>query len=350
MKQPRTTTYSIADFIEWQASRQLVIAPKFQRRNFWIPKAKSYLIDTILRGMPIPPLFIRSTIDPKVRKSVRDVVDGQQRLHSVFEYIEGKFPILKAHNKEFGGMFYRDLPEAVQQSFLNYHFSVSLLADVSDSEVLNIFARLNTYTEPLNAQELRNSKYFGAFKQCVYKLAHEYYTFWRNNNILTEHQVARMKDAELVSVLAVTMLDGIRQTKETDLRTFYEMYDDDFSKSDRIAEQFGAIIDLIGDVYGQYLSSTPFKRLPLFYSLFIVFFDAVYILPKSGNADRIKFSSKRRRGGAEKLTWLSGVISDRNPPERYLPFVQATRLSTADVDKRRLRHQVIWNEVILGSS
>ncbi len=64
MQQPTGTLYPISDILEWNVSDQLVIVPKFQRRDVWIPKAKSYLIDTILRSMPIPPLFIRMQIDP----------------------------------------------------------------------------------------------------------------------------------------------------------------------------------------------------------------------------------------------------------------------------------------------
>lgn len=348
MTQPRTTTYSITDFLEWKASRQLVIAPKFQRRNIWSQKAKSYLIDTILRGLPIPPLFIRAKVDPTVRKAVREVVDGQQRLRSVFEFIEGKFPIMKAHNVEFAGMFYHELPETTQHDFLRYHFAVNILEDVSDSEVLNIFARMNTYTEPLNAQELRNAMYFGPFKQTIYELAHRYYTFWRKNNILTEHQVARMKDAELVSILVVTMLDGIRQTKRKDLKTFYEKYDDEFPEAERTKQEFGTVIDMVGHISGDRLPSSPFRRHPLFYSLFTLLYDARYGLPRSESpgSGTVKFTSERSAGIAERVWRFAETIRTKQPPDRFHPFLQATRLSTADVDKRQLRHDVLWTEVI----
>src|SRR5947209_5914307 len=118
MQQPLATNYPISDIVDWDFSNQLVITPKFQRRDVWTPKAKSYLVDTILRAMPIPPLFLRLRIDPLQKRAIREVVDGQQRLRAILGYIKGEFSILKAHNREFGGMYYTDLPEEAQRNFL----------------------------------------------------------------------------------------------------------------------------------------------------------------------------------------------------------------------------------------
>ena len=49
-----TRNYSIRDFEEWDSRNELVLQPKFQRRDVWSDKARSYLIDTIVRGKPIP--------------------------------------------------------------------------------------------------------------------------------------------------------------------------------------------------------------------------------------------------------------------------------------------------------
>src|SRR4051812_49027619 len=59
MKNYDSRTYSINDFIEWDRQKQLELNPLFQRRSIWSEKAKSYLIDTIIRGKPIPKIFIR---------------------------------------------------------------------------------------------------------------------------------------------------------------------------------------------------------------------------------------------------------------------------------------------------
>jgi hypothetical protein len=59
MKSFDSRVYSINDFVEWDKNKQLELNPSFQRRPVWSEKAKSYSIDTILRGKPIPKIFIR---------------------------------------------------------------------------------------------------------------------------------------------------------------------------------------------------------------------------------------------------------------------------------------------------
>jgi hypothetical protein len=69
-----------------------------------------------------------------------------------------------------GGSLFDDLPAEAQRKFLSYEFSVDLLVDATDADVLDVFARINSYSLPLNEQEKRNAKFFGAFKQTVYDL------------------------------------------------------------------------------------------------------------------------------------------------------------------------------------
>src|SRR6185295_12018034 len=66
-----TRNYSVRDFEEWDERKELVLAPKFQRRDVWNPKAKAYLIDTIIRGKPIPKLYMRQTVVPAGRLTTR---------------------------------------------------------------------------------------------------------------------------------------------------------------------------------------------------------------------------------------------------------------------------------------
>jgi hypothetical protein len=344
MNKTSVSQYPISDFMEWEASKQLQIAPKFQRRDVWSPKAKSYLIDTVLRGLPIPPLFIRLKTDPTQRKTVREVVDGQQRLIAVLSFIKGDFAILGVHNEEFAGMTYAELPTETQKSFLGYKFLVNLLENVSDAEVLGVFARLNTYTVKLNSQELRNAKYFGACKQLAYELAHEHNTFWLNNGILRDNQISRMQDAEQVSILLLTILEGMKQTKSRDLDDFYEKYDDRLPGMSKIRGQFKETIDLIGELLGDELKSTEFHRLPLFYTLFIGLYDSCYGIPDSGFKRALVTQSRipivRRR-----LLDLSNSIGSESPKREMKSFVEASKYSTADVGKRILRHRVIRREV-----
>lgn len=170
MKSYDSRTYSINDFVEWDAAKQLELNPRFQRRSVWTDKAKSFLIDTILRGKPIPKIFIRQKINVTTKTSIREVVDGQQRLRTILSYIKDGFVVSTRHNPEHGGVRFSQLPEEVQAQMLAYEVSVDLLINLPDSEVLDIFSRLNSYAVILNEQEKINADHFGPFKVLADKI------------------------------------------------------------------------------------------------------------------------------------------------------------------------------------
>ena len=165
MKNFDTRTYSISDFSEWNNTGLLVLSPDFQRRSVWSDKAKSYLIDTILRGKPMPKIII--TQELKGAKNIRVVVDGQQRLRAILEYLNGDFKVSKAHNEQYSKYTFEALPDELQRDFLKYELGVDLLFDTPYQELLDIFARINSYTVKLVPQEIYNAKYLGFFKNRI---------------------------------------------------------------------------------------------------------------------------------------------------------------------------------------
>ncbi|MHC4619403.1 MAG: DUF262 domain-containing protein, partial [Planctomycetota bacterium] len=228
MKNFDSRTYSINDFREWHDRDQLQLVPKFQRRDVWSQHARSYLMDTIIRGKPIPKIFLRQMTDPLTRKTLREVVDGQQRLRTIFSFLDDGFTISKTHNADFGANLFSQLPASVKKDILEYEIAVDLLLDAPDETVLDVFARLNSYSVTLSNQELRHAKYFGEFRQIVYELAMEYLAFWRQHRILTDKQILRMAEAEMTSELLIAMSDGIQSKKSVD--SFYKKYDGHFPK------------------------------------------------------------------------------------------------------------------------
>ena len=141
MKNFDTRTYSINDFLEWSDNEQLELSPKFQRRSVWTDTARSYLMDTIVSGKPMPKVFIRQKLNPQTRKSIREVVDGQQRLRTILSFMKDGFVISKRHNKTYGGLFFsqlNDVDDEIQSQILNYEISVDLLVNMSDPDVLDV--------------------------------------------------------------------------------------------------------------------------------------------------------------------------------------------------------------------
>jgi hypothetical protein len=275
-----TRNYSVRDFEEWRERGELVLAPKFQRREVWNDKARSYLIDTILRGKPIPKLYMRQDISPGTRRTVREIVDGQQRLHTVLSFIKDGFKISKAHHEQFGGKFFSGLDEDTQREILKYEFAVDLLQDMPDNEVYDLFARINTYSEKLKPQELRNAKWFGEFKSSVYLLAKEFVSFLESNKIFTSKQILRMQEAEFISELLLALHEGIREAKKDVLDSAYKRYDDSFPNRKRNEKQFRETMDTIGGILGADLPELKFRATRLFYPLFCAVAHMKFGLPR----------------------------------------------------------------------
>ena len=275
--------YTAEDFQRWDESGELILQPKFQRRDVWSDMARSYLIDTIVRGKPIPKFYMRLVINPKTKRVVREIVDGQQRIRSVLFFLKDGFKLKKVHNKDHGGKYFSEIDDDIQQDILNYIFIVDVLHDMPDEDIHDIFARLNTYATTLNYQELRHAKYFGEFRMLAYKLAYEAMPFWQENNIFTDKLILRMQEAQLVSELLLAMIEGISAGDKRVIDNAYRDYDEQLPQRNTLEKRFTLIIDTIGTILGESLQETIFKSVRLLYPLYCAIYHMQFGLPEMKN-------------------------------------------------------------------
>lgn len=340
----QSKVYSISDFNSWNDKGELNLQPKFQRRRSWSATARSLLIDTIVRGLPIPKIFMREQIDLKEKKTIRDVVDGQQRLGTILDFINGKITIRRAHNKDLAGKLFDDLDEDLQKDFLSYPISTDLLSGASDAEVLNVFSRINSYTLTLNPQEKINAKYVGPFKQMIYSLAHQHYEYWVNNKIITDNAIARMNDAEFVSEIVCSMLGGIQGGKSY-IKKYYDQYENEFPYEEKIASTFDKMINIIESIFEGRLRQTPFRRPPIFMSLYLALYDVIYGLESTSFKPKITISPKSFPEIYKNLEILGNEISKRNRSSEL--FNAATR-RTSNPKERNIRHRYFREAILKG--
>jgi Protein of unknown function DUF262 len=274
-----TRNYSIRDFEEWDDRGELTLQPKFQRRDVWSDKARSYLMDTIIRGKPIPKVYMRQSVNTKTRRTRREIVDGQQRLATVLSFLKDGFKISKSHHKALGGRTFSGLDEETRGEILKYEFVVDLLEDMPDNEVYDVFARINTYSEKLRAQELRNAKWFGDFKSCVYSLSKEFTTFFVDNKIFSDKAVLRMAEAEYISDLLIAQQNGITAGDKRNIDHAYEEYDDEFPSRDQHERRFRETVDAIAAVFKKDLPQSEFRAIRLLYPLFCAMYHMKWGLP-----------------------------------------------------------------------
>ena len=288
------TQYKVSDFLNWQRNGLLVLSPKFQRRSVWSAGAKSYLLDTLTKGFPVPIIFLREQrTDLKTLEHKREVVDGQQRIRTILSFIapttlgnqydpyRDTFEIKKTHNSNLSGKTFDQFPAEIKQAILDYEFSVHVLpSSVDDRQVIQIFARMNSTGFKLNGQELRNAKYFGEFKTSMFRLAAEQLYRWESWGIFTWDKIARMQEVEITSEFAQLMLSGLTGKSQRVLDNLYDAKDSQFPERKEVEKRFQNVMDFLENQFPNGLGQTAFTNRAPFYALFAVIYDAMYGLGK----------------------------------------------------------------------
>lgn len=274
-----TKVYSINDFLQWNKNQELVISPKYQRKSVWNEKAKSYLIDTIVRGLPIPQVFVRQKIDTQLGLTTREIIDGQQRLRAIIGFYENDFPIMKIHNKDFAGKYYSDLEEDEKLSFLDYQVPVELIKSPDDNVIYDMFMRVNTNSLVLNKQELRNAKYWGDLKVLAYNLSSKWRFIFTENSIIKEKDIIRMYDVEFVSRLLRIIIEGIKTDTPLALDKFYEEHEN-IENIEDIEQKFNFAFKKIDDIFSTTSFYTKIFNKPNYlFTLFSFLIENEYGIP-----------------------------------------------------------------------
>lgn len=349
MKNFDTRAYSVSDFAEWRDSGLLVLSPEFQRRAVWTTKAKSYLIDTVLRGKPMPKVLItQSLVDGR---NVRTVVDGQQRLRAILEYLSDDFAVMKTHNPEHAGMKYSDLPEETKLEFWQYEIGVDVLFDTELSELLDIFSRLNTYSVKLNTTELLNATYLGEFKTAVHDLGHAYAQFLLESRVMTNTQIARMGEVELAADLLGALMEGISPRKA--IPAFYKKYDDHADGLADAVEIYKKTMSFIGEIFEpEELAASNFHRTHLFYSLFLSIANLLTGRPMIGGiSPNESLTPSQVRVVLDDISAKFDDYTQRGddaptPPPDFREFIDGSRRATTDQPVRMARSQFISRQIL----
>lgn len=284
------TFYKVADFVTWLKNKQLKLAPEFQRRAVWKSGAKSFLIDTIIKGLPIPIIFlrdVRTSADSYV--PIREIIDGQQRIRTVLSFvcpeyltdynpIRDAFTVTKAHNKEIAGRSFSELDAEIKRQILDYEFDAHILPSrIDDREIIQIFRRMNSTSYTVNKQELRNSEYFGEFKTSVYLLAAEQLQRWRTWRLFTEDNISRMAEVELTTeCVDVIVKEEISGKSPANLDNLYKDYDEYYPNRDEIERRFRDVMETINNNFVGTPNDFVFFKRTLFYTFFSFIYSLKY--------------------------------------------------------------------------
>ena len=347
------TFYKVADFANWLKNGQLKLSPEFQRRSVWKNGAKSYLIDTIIKGMPIPIIFLRDKrINVDQFEPIREVVDGQQRLRTVLSFVcpeylpdynpdRDDFTVSKSHNSKISGKTFDKLDADDRYKILNYEFDTHILpSKIDDREIIQIFRRMNSTSFSVNKQELRNSNYFGAFKTSVYGFATEQLHRWRKWQVFTEDNISRMAEVELTTECVEFMIEkNIGGKSPGRLDKLYADYDEVFENKEEIEKRFQFIFDYINEIFGNNPTECTFLKKSLFYTFYAFLYSSLYNYANFDKSPNPKTFTVEQVG---KLKTVNDRLRERTAPQDVL---ESTDRRTTNPKERKLLFEYLKQQV-----
>jgi hypothetical protein len=282
----------------------------------------------------MPKIFLRRIVNPKTNLMAYEVVDGQQRLKAIIDYYKDKLVLSKRDNIDLGNSKFSELPDSVQKIFLQYELSTEILEQATDSEVWQMFERLNSYTLTLNKQERRNAEFFGYFKQAAYALASEQSALdaWRNLRVFSNRQMARMSEVELTSDVLVAILEGISDLEA--INKAYEKYDNVFQTRDIAERKFRNTLSFIAAELSEVVRKTRFRNRAWFYSLMVAVADTIEGISGGNGPGKLQptFEVQKR------MFELNHVLTPELMPRGLIELNDALSRTTSHVPARQIRH------------
>lgn len=147
-------------------SSAIDIRPHYQRRDRWSPEKQSALIESFLLNIPVPPLYLAED-----DFGTYSVIDGKQRLTAVRSFMRDEVALVDLETfSQLDGAKFSDLPRELANALqIRPYLRVVTLLKQSDPDLkYEVFQRLNTGGEKLNAQEIRNVAFHGSLNDLIY--------------------------------------------------------------------------------------------------------------------------------------------------------------------------------------
>ncbi|MDZ8033010.1 DUF262 domain-containing protein [Nostoc sp. DedSLP04] len=345
---------TISWFWDLYNRKLLELDPPYQRRSVWNQDYKDFFVDTVLNGYPAPAIFIYQEITPEGVSKV-SIVDGKQRLSTLFEFANNEFPVYeKATIERFRGQYFKEFDPETKQNFWKYQFAIEYVPSSDEKIIGNIFDRINRNVIKLTPQELRHAKFNGDFITTVEEL-----TSWMFEYLggafptIDRRSKKQMKDVEMVAQLLLFLEEGVRAYSQEYLDKAFSDRDINWEVKEEIENEFRntvkaikEILDLSQDIS---LSKTRLKNQADFYSLF----GAVAELNREYDEQFITFDV------GERINTFLKVVGDADLKNQSkdslteyqrnaLDYYEAVKFSFTDAGTRKTRIKIM-KSVIQGN-
>lgn len=279
----------IKKLIDYFRNKNLIIDQSYQRRKVWIERDRIRLIETILLGYVIPSLYFwDAEIDPNTGDTITHIVDGQQRILSIIDFVDNKYKLQKNHLTieeaidKYSNKYFHELDIEDKKQIWGYQIPIVQLSNINNkNEIKTIFYRLNLTDYNLNEQEKRHSNSSGEFADLAVKLSK--LEFWSVHGLFNKTEMRRMGDIEFCASLLLLSRRGIiSQTTQDPLNQAYDDYKIIYEEKDIDSQHILACIEIIEE----FITEQNIRFLKRKSQLYTMFCIADYIEKNKLNIDQ----------------------------------------------------------------
>lgn len=339
----RQNFQTIAWFNDLYKRGLLDLDPPYQRRSVWTQTFKDYFIETILLDYPAPTIFLFEEITES-GLTTYNVVDGKQRLSSLFGFINNEFPVADHVDlNDLSGTYFSDLPPEIKNNLWSYTFSVEYLPNNNQGIINNIFDRINRNVAKLTSQELRHAKFSGEFISTAEDLSDWTFTKLPNNfPQIASRSRSQMKDIELVAQMLLRLETEPRSNNTNELDIEFGIRDDYWEEKQEVSDTYKEIINLIKRIIDSddttIILRSRMKNQADFYSLV----GAIHSLKKEGNLPTEEEIKNRL------ISFVEYVVVDDSPTDikEYYEYARAASNRTlARKERERILKRILINDL-----
>jgi len=343
-------TKTLQDIINLYKDDHLNLEPAFQRASVWNDRDRAHLVDSILRGYPLPAVFFRRRTNDS-GYLIYDVIDGKQRIESILRFCGevrgGRFPAKTLlPGNEYAEWIDWPALKRHQLQHLIFGYKVNVIEVEGElTDVIDLFVRINSTGKALTRQERRHARYYNStFLAKAAKLAGKYETYLVRNKILSPSQIVRMKHVELFCELMLSAHTQDVLNKKAALDKVMASSDITDRQILRSAEATTRAIGRLKRILPD-IAQTRFRQLADFYT--------IVVLLQAFEREGCALTDRRSKRLAHDLLFefSSGVDSVkekqkkiqgvRASEELYRQYLMTVLEGTDEVNNRRHRIQIL---------
>ncbi|MBY0011628.1 DUF262 domain-containing protein [Paenibacillus typhae] len=273
-------TLTIKEIYDDFKGEKLMIDKSYQRRKVWATRDNIRLIETILLNWIVPEIFLwPADINPDTGETVTHIVDGQQRINAIIDYISGtyklnsRYLLSKENNENFADRYFTELPSELKKNIWMYSLSiVNIDRNCTIKDVKHMFYRLNLTDYSLNEQEKRHSLET-EFGTAAKELSTD--EFWEKHKVFSTLDLRRMRDIEYCSSIIILAREGIvDQTTGKKLNETYEDLKIGYTEKEKDLKYIASAMEIIDSFSNEHTLSFIKKKSQM-YTMFSVSFNMI---------------------------------------------------------------------------